>query len=126
MKRFVNPIPESGVQKKRCLVLFFILLAVTGCGGKVKLEPSSQAVVSKNELSKMGYAIQVGAFSNFTYAVRLSESLQDHGLNAYYFVHSTGFYKVRFGNLPSKAMAQAKAKSLQAAGIIDADHFLAD
>jgi cell wall-associated NlpC family hydrolase len=120
MKTFVNPLPESGVQKNQFLVLFLILLAATGCGGMANLESSSQPAVPKNELPKMGYAIQVGAFSNLTYAVRLSESLQDQGLDAYYFVHSAGLYKVRFGNMLSKEMAQAKAKSLQAAGIIDA------
>jgi hypothetical protein len=40
-------------------------------------------------------------------------------VNAYYFVHKTGLYKVRFGDFPSKESAYRKAKNLVAAGIID-------
>ena len=67
----------------------------------------------------MGYSIQVGAFANLDNAVRLSEALESRGLNAYYFVHKTGLYKVRFGDFPSKESARRKAESIRAAGIID-------
>jgi cell wall-associated NlpC family hydrolase len=40
-------------------------------------------------------------------------------LNAYYFVHRTGLYKVRFGDFPSKESASRKAEVVRAAGIID-------
>ena len=76
-------------------------------------------MVPKRGLARIGYAIQVGAFSNLNNAVRLTQTLQDRGLNAYYFVHKTGLYKVRFGNFPSKESASGNAKKLRARGIID-------
>jgi len=69
--------------------------------------------------SRIGYAIQVGAFSDLNNAVRLTQTLQDRGLNAYYFVHTTGLYKVRFGDFPSKERACRKAENLLALRIID-------
>jgi hypothetical protein len=76
-------------------------------------------VVPKRGLARIGYAIQVGAFSDLNNAVRLTQTLQDRGLSAYHFVHKTGLYKVRFGDFPSKESAYRKAKNLVAAGIID-------
>jgi cell wall-associated NlpC family hydrolase len=67
----------------------------------------------------MGYSIQVGAFANLDNAVRLSEALDGQGLNAYYFVHQTGLYKVRFGDFPSKESARRQAEIIRAAGTID-------
>lgn len=67
----------------------------------------------------MGYTVQVGAFSNLSNAVRLSETLEERGLNAYYFIHRKGFYKVRFGNFTSKESARKNAEDLHALGIID-------
>ena len=52
-------------------------------------------------------------------AVRLSKALERRGLDAYYFVHKTGLYKVRFGNFPTKKAARKKAEAVRAAGIID-------
>ena len=67
----------------------------------------------------MGYSIQVGAFSNLDNAVRLSEVLESQGLSAYYFVHKTGLYKVRFGDFHSKEVARRQAERITAAGFID-------
>jgi cell wall-associated NlpC family hydrolase len=46
-------------------------------------------------------------------------TLQDRGVNAYYFVHKTGLYKVRFGDFPSNEIARRKAEDLHAMGVID-------
>lgn len=97
--------------------LLFIL--AVGCGGRPSIVPSTEPVVPKRGLARIGYAIQVGAFSNLNNAVRLTETLQDRGLNAYYFVHKTGLYKVRFGNFPSKESAYKNAENLRATGTID-------
>jgi hypothetical protein len=67
----------------------------------------------------MRYSIQVGAFANLDNAVRLTDSLERRGLDAYYFVSRKGLYKVRFGDFASKKKARRKAESLQASGIID-------
>jgi cell wall-associated NlpC family hydrolase len=66
----------------------------------------------------MAHVIQVGAFSTLDNAVRLTEMLQSHDLNAFHFIDQTGLYKVRFGNLPSREMAREKAEELRASGII--------
>lgn len=69
-------------------------------------------------LSKMGYAIQVGAFANLDNAVRLERRLDARGIDAYYFRHRSGLYKVRFGNHASYQDARAEAERLRAAGLI--------
>jgi len=70
-------------------------------------------------IEKMGYTIQVGAFSNLDNAVRLEQALTDRGIDAYYFRHESGLYKVRFGNHADYHSARAEAEQLQAQGLID-------
>jgi cell wall-associated NlpC family hydrolase len=67
----------------------------------------------------MRFSIQVGAFSNIDNAVRLTASLRRRGINAYHFLHSTGLYKVRFGNYVSQAAAQKRAEELKRKDIIE-------
>lgn len=104
--------------KKLPVISLYFLLAV-GCAGSPAVGPSRRPVVQKKDLARLGYAIQVGAFSNLNNAVRLSQTLQDRGLDAYYFVHKTGLYKVRFGDFPSRDSARREARYLHARGIID-------
>jgi len=66
----------------------------------------------------MGYAIQAGAFSQLSNAVRMTDALQSRGLDAYYFRHESGLYKVRFGVFGSREIARTKAHELAAAGIL--------
>ena len=73
---------------------------------------------TKTELARMGYSIQVGAFSNLGNAIRLAESLERWGLNAYYFRHKSGLYKVRFGDYSSRGAARGKADRLKKAGVV--------
>ena len=61
----------------------------------------------------------MGAFASAENAVRLAESLEAQGLNASYFLHKEGLYKVRFGDFPTKDEARERAEKLVAAGIID-------
>ena len=67
----------------------------------------------------MGFSIQVGAFSNIDNAVRLTESLQRRGINAYHFLHPSGLYKVRFGNHISQDAARKRAQELRRKKIIE-------
>jgi len=71
------------------------------------------------ELPPLGFTIQVGAFSEVNNAIRLTLSLNRSGLDAYYFLHPSGLYKVRFGDFSKKELAQQKAEGLVSAGIID-------
>jgi len=95
-------------------VLLLILLAV-GCGSRY----TPRQEMPKTGLARMGYSIQIGAFSNLDNAIRLTNTLESRKLSTYYFVHKTGLYKVRFGVFPSKETARKKAESIRAAGIID-------
>jgi hypothetical protein len=107
-------------------VYAFSLLFAVGCGGQppVVYDPGHQktdtekADVSKSLVS-IGYAIQAGAFTNPQNANQLTRALQKEGLDAYYFVHESGLYKVRFGDFPSKVLATKNAETLHAKGIID-------
>lgn len=104
---------------KPVVVCLLLLILAVGCGKRLSFAPETQPVVSPKGLAPMGYTVQVGAFSKLSNAERLSETLQQRGLNAYYFVHRKGLYKVRFGNFTSKESARNNAEDLHALGIID-------
>jgi len=69
-------------------------------------------------LQKMGFSTQVGAFSSLENAVRLEQTLEARGIDAYYFLHDSGLYKVRFGNHTSYAAARGEAERLRQQGLI--------
>lgn len=89
----------------------------SACDIEELLGSSSQRVGSPT-LKKMGYAIQVGAFSNLENAVRMEDTLEKRGIDAYYFRHKSGLFKVRFGNHTTYAAARNEAELLQSQGII--------
>jgi cell wall-associated NlpC family hydrolase len=70
------------------------------------------------KLANMGYTIQAGAFSKVENAARMTDALRLRGLDAYYFVSSSGLFKVRFGNFTTKAAARERAENLRSAGVI--------
>lgn len=77
-------------------------------------------VKQKPVLELMGYTIQAGAFKKVENAVRLTERLKNnHGLDATYFLASDNFFKVRFGNFPTKELARKRAQSLKEAKIVE-------
>jgi hypothetical protein len=95
------------------------LFLAPGCAGRAPVVSKPEPIKPKKELALLGYSIQVGAFANAENAIRLTESLEAQGLNAYYFLHKEGFYKVRFGDFPTREEARDRAEKLLAAGIID-------
>ena len=96
-----------------------LMVLVLGGGACAPVPPAPQRVAPERELPRMGYAVQVGAFSRVENAIRLTAVLEGRGLNAYYFLHRTGLYKVRFGDYSSGESALTEAERLRAAGIID-------
>ena len=100
---------------KPVVVCLFVLIVTAGCGKRLSVAPETPS----KGLAAMGYTVQVGAFSNLSNAVRLSKTLEERGLHAYYFIHRKGLYKVRFGNFASKEIARTNAEDLHALGIID-------
>lgn len=107
------------VQTRIALILSTSLLLAVACGGPA-VRPDKSSAVKRPYLPRIGFSIQVGAFSNIDNAVRLTESLQQHGINAYHFLHSSGLYKVRFANYKTRAAARERAEDLQREGIIEA------
>jgi cell wall-associated NlpC family hydrolase len=71
------------------------------------------------EAVKMGYSIQVGAFRNVNNAACLTRRLESKGIDAFYFHHGSGFFKVRFGDYRTLAAAAQEARRLKDAGLID-------
>jgi len=70
-------------------------------------------------ISRLGYAIQMGAFADVKNAERFSNKLQAKGLDAFYYRKDSGIYAVRFGDFPSKDKARAVANKLVADRLID-------
>jgi cell wall-associated NlpC family hydrolase len=107
--------------RDRCLphvlILVLFLFYAAGCAPRARV--SYAPPPKKKALVRMGYAIQAGAFASAENAARLTQSLKKEGLDAYYFVHPSGIYKVRFGNYPTEKLARSRADALQAAGVID-------
>ncbi len=97
--------------------LVTVLLALYSCApGPVKV---SQPVPSlRRRAVRLGYTVQVGAFSRLHNAAVLTHRLQRANLWAFYFKDVHGLYKVRFGNFSSRCSALTTARSLRRRGII--------
>jgi hypothetical protein len=105
---------------RRCTAFAVVAMVVaTGCAPRAPVDFEPGPPKPKREIALMGYCIQVGAFSNVENAVRLSASLEAQGLDAYYFLHEGGLYRVRFGDFQTREQSLEKAENLLAAGIID-------
>ena len=107
------------LHRVRAFLAFLVILLCVSCGGEARVPYDLGPAYPQKTIARLGYSIQVGAFANLDNAVRLSKALERRGLDAYYFVHKTGLYKVRFGNFPTKKAARKKAEAVRAAGIID-------
>jgi cell wall-associated NlpC family hydrolase len=102
-------------------ILVYCMLFLIGCG-RVHIKPSLKYSL-KPPLDSIRYTIQAGAFSNIDNAIRFTEKLREQDLNAYHFLHSSGLYKVRFGNFASRATAVQRARALVHSGIIS-DYYI--
>ncbi len=91
---------------------------MTGCARRPVVTDPEQALPPEKEIPRAGYTIQVGAFRNLENAVRLTRSLLQYDLNAYYFKHESGLYKVRFGDFNSKKRALDEAENIRDSGKI--------
>lgn len=106
--------------KARGLFILIVLAVLSGCAGIRQEAACLPPTASEKELAMLGYTIQVGAFAKLDNAVRLMQKLDALGLDAYYYRHAGGLYKVRFGDYPSRNEAKARAVQLQKTGIIEA------
>lgn len=70
-------------------------------------------------ITRLGHAIQMGAFSDVKNAERFTAKLQTKGIEAFYFRKDNGVYAVRFGDFPTKEKARVVARKLVAERLID-------
>ncbi len=117
------------------LGLLVLGLFLTGCSGRPEsAPPSTRGSVGQwrgiprsgslsespaTSLEKMGYAVQVGAFSQLDNAVRFEQMLNQQGIDAFYFRHESGLFKVHFGNHADYHSARRQAEKLASLGLID-------
>ncbi len=73
----------------------------------------------KKPLETLGFSIQVGAFGQLDNAVHFEDLLKNRGIDAYFFLHESGLYKVRFGNYTEYTQARSAAEELQHQGLIE-------
>lgn len=92
-----------------------LLQAATGCAAQLK---------EMKGISRAGYSVQVGAFSEVRNAERLAAKLQEKGIDAFYFKRENGLYAVRFGDYPSWDAAKKSARKLAAEKLLGA-YFIA-
>jgi len=87
--------------------------------GILLLEAGRGDAASPSGLNRLGYAIQMGAFSDVKNAERFTDTLQKKGIEAFYFRKDNGIYAVRFGDFATRDKARAAAKKLVADRLID-------
>lgn len=123
------PVSKAMNNALRCTLvastLLFSIVTLPGCASARPSQTRYDATETGGRLryakgvSRLGYAIQMGAFSNVKNAERFTTMLQIKGIDAFYFRKDNGIYAVRFGDFPSKAKARAAAQRLVNDGLIN-------
>jgi cell wall-associated NlpC family hydrolase len=103
--------------RRACAILPLLLLA-GACARQPRPVTEVPPAAQEKERTRAGFTIQVGAFRDLGNAVRLARSLTEFGLNAYYFKHESGLYKVRFGDFADRDSAEKTAERARARGVI--------
>ncbi len=88
---------------------FFLMLATTGCASQLK---------DMKGINRVGYTIQVGAFTEVKNAERLTARLQAKGIDAFYFRKDNDLFAVRFGDYATREAARRVARKLKEEDII--------
>jgi cell wall-associated NlpC family hydrolase len=96
-------------------LMVILLLSGQGCAAQLK---------NQSGISRLGYSIQVGAFSDVKNAERLTVKLQSRGVEAFYFRKDSGVYVVRFGDYRGRDAAKKGAEKLVAEKLIES-YFIA-
>jgi cell wall-associated NlpC family hydrolase len=73
----------------------------------------------------MGYTVQVGAFKNVDNAVRMTKTLENKGIDAFYYKNETGLFRVRFGDFKTRDEAKAAAQAIVEAKIAESFSIIA-
>ncbi len=106
-------------------LICLMITAVQGCASPQssrlrhdKLKSGGTVKYAKG-VGRLGYAIQMGAFSDVKNAERFTSRLQEKGIEAFYYRKDNGLYAVRFGDFPTKEKARNVAKRLVSDELID-------
>ena len=114
----------TSIQKIGC---YFILVTasiwLSGCITRPRVVTPAKHIPEKERITLTGYTVQVGAFSIQNNARMLTQTLIHKGLNAFYFRHESGLYKVSFGDFPSREAAHQEAERLLRESLIE-DYFV--
>jgi hypothetical protein len=109
-------------QRLLITLLIVTLSATIGCAspsGNRGANPLTGSGVKYGKgVSRLGHAIQMGAFAEVKNAERFTAMLQAKGIEAFYFRRDNGIYAVRFGDFPSKEKARIVAQRLVQDGLI--------
>ena len=107
------------------LLLIVAVAWLSGCRAGVRVTPPPPPpapptpAASGVAVTRTGYVVQVGAFSILDNARRLTRTLTDMGLDAYYYPQGSGLYRVRFGDFPSREAAVGEARRLREKAVIE-------
>jgi hypothetical protein len=77
------------------------------------------AAISVSELRTIPFTLQVGAFSTTARAAQYALTLQNKGVDAYYFVDEDGLYKVRLEEFEDMQLARKRGVELKGFGLIN-------
>ncbi len=88
------------------------------------LAPATGCAAPREGLKSMGFAIQVGAFTEVKNAERLTRKLQEQGIEAFYFKRENGIYAVRFGDFERREEASKTAQKLVKSRVVSS-YFIA-
>ncbi len=113
---------QRSVQTGVITVMIMVFAASPGCakpaGIRALEQKTGSSVKYAKGVSSLGFAIQMGAFSDVKNAERFTNQLQSKGIEAFYYRKDNGIYAVRFGDFPSKEKARATANRLVAQKLI--------
>jgi cell wall-associated NlpC family hydrolase len=93
-------------------IILVVCLQLQGCAA------FAVEVKDREGISRIGYSIQVGAFSQVRNAERLTAKLQQKNIEAFYFRKDNGVYAVRFGDFSTYDAARKSARKLVADRVI--------
>ncbi len=119
-----HTLPPRRRDRRRLLALLLPVL-LSACAGAPPAPPAGPIGSQPPRLVAVGIAVQAGAFASLDNAVRLTEALQDRGLEATFFKDDDGLFKVRFGDFASKEEARRRARRLQRDGALDVFYIVA-
>lgn len=100
-----------------CLFIFI----VPGCGLYTPRHYNSYK--NSEGIKRIAFAIQAGAFSDIENAIQLAERLRQEDIEAFYYRHESGLYKVRFGDFATEELARLHAERLRKWKILD-DYYI--